>query len=625
MQNYTPIRIHSHYSCGVGLSKPKQILKRLTNLGIDAVGITDINSVSGTIDYMNTLDKKVKPIIGCEINIVDNYDRTILTPNFSLLLLSKSIDGWKSLVKNISNSHINYWNENPHIRLEDLITKDLICVTGWLGSTLSKCILSNNIFDSWLSTSFESSKSLVNPDWTTCSFNHIAKLKQLFGEENLYIGVQLVDYCCVSSAKLMADGARYIARKTGTKSVAITDSYYCEQSDSDDQKVLIVNTLKTDLKNIYKKPVRGEQSHFGRFFSSNNYHIPSYEEMIIFGHTQEELENTNEINSKCNVYNLNSQPILPKFPCPNNYSSKEYMDILCKKGWDRLNLPKDNIYLDRYEMESNVLNEAGLSDYFLIVDDIIKFAISDGQLTGAGRGSAAGSLILYLLGVTHADPIKYGLMFERFYNSGRNTPGNISLPDVDMDFERFGRSRVIEYVRNKYGHDKVSQMITFQRMQGRGALKDVVRAHAALDNETINKITKNIPNEAEISDHLQELKEAGEDVGIIEWSLDNNPKHFEDWAYYDDNGKIQGPLSKIFEQSIRMEGTKRGISKHASGIVISQNTISDLCPMIYDSSSKEMIAAMEMNSLEKLGFVKFDFLGVSLLDKIKGALEYVNY
>lgn len=625
MQNYTPLRIHSHYSTSIGLSKPSHLLNKIIKEGFESACITDYNSISGTIDYMETLLKsgKSKPILGTEITVVNQYDRSDKF-DYKILLIAKNINGWKSLIKNITNSNINYWNESPHISLKDIQADGLVCITGWLGSSLSKCILGDNIYESWLSTSYENSKKLVNKDWIKDSESHIAELKEKFGQENTYLGVQLIDYCCVPSSRLISEGVRYLARKTATKSVAIPDSYYCEQEDSVDQKVLIVNRLKTDFKNIYKKPVRGAESQFGRFFSNNNYHLPSYNEMINFGHSIEELENSNEIASKCEQIKLDTSLKLPKFKCPDGLDAKSYMEKLCMIGWDRLNLPKNNIYSNRYEVESKVLNDASLADYFLIVEDIIKYAINDGQLVGAGRGSADGSLVLYLLGVTQCDPIKYDLLFERFYNAGRNTPGNIEMPDVDMDFERMGRNRILKYAQEKYGHNKVSQMVTFQRMQGRGALKDVSRAHAALDNITINKITKLIPQEHEIADQLQALKDAGEETGILEWALDNHPKDFQEWAFYDDNGKIQGPLSKIFEQAIRMEGTKRGKSKHASGVIISEEVIGDFCPMTYDSESKELIADLEMNTLGKLGFVKFDFLGLSLLDKIKSAVNYIS-
>jgi DNA polymerase-3 subunit alpha len=224
--------------------------------------------------------------------------------------------------------------------------------------------------------------------------------------------------------------------------------------------------------------------------------------------------------------------------------------------------------------------------------------------------------VSYLIGITSIDPIKYGLLFDRFYNAGRNSGNRISMPDIDVDVPIDKREQIIDYIKNKYGHDKVSQMITFNTIKGRGALKDVLRVYGNVTFEEMNKITKNIPDEAKIADELQEMKEETGESSIIRWALENDVDKLREWCYIDDKGELQGPLAKRFEQAIRLEGTKSNQSKHAAGIAISSEPLYEICPMIFDSKNKELIAGMEMQDLESIGIIKFDILGVAMLDKI---------
>jgi len=195
-------------------------------------------------------------------------------------------------------------------------------------------------------------------------------------------------------------------------------------------------------------------------------------------------------------------------------------------------------------------------------------------------------------------------------------PSRISMPDIDVDVPIDKRENIIQYIKNKYGHDKVSQMITFNTIKGRGALKDVLRVYGNISFEEMNKITKNIPDEAKIADELQEMKEETGESSIIRWALENNVDKLKEWCYIDDEGNLQGPLAKRFEQAIRLEGTKSNQSKHAAGIAISSEPLNAICPMIYDNKNDQLIAGMEMQDLESIGIIKFDILGVAMLDKI---------
>jgi DNA polymerase-3 subunit alpha len=312
---------------------------------------------------------------------------------------------------------------------------------------------------------------------------------------------------------------------------------------------------------------------------------------------------------------------LPPFICPNNQPPDEYLRQLCRNGWrDKIanNISEDDqkTYVERIKYELDILQSAGLSSYFLIVSDIVDQVRKNKWLPGPGRGSAAGCLVSYLIGITSIDPIKYDLIFERFYNAGRNTGDRISMPDIDVDVPINKRENIIEYIKNKYGQEILSKMITFNTMKGRGALKEVLRVYGNISFEEMNNITKNIPDEAKIADELQEMKEDTGEASIIRWALENQVDKLKEWCYVMDDGSLAGPLSKRFEQAIRLEGTKSNQSKHAAGVVISNQSLSDLCPMVYDSKNKQTIAGMEMQDLEALGVIKFDILGVAMLDKI---------
>jgi DNA polymerase-3 subunit alpha len=237
------------------------------------------------------------------------------------------------------------------------------------------------------------------------------------------------------------------------------------------------------------------------------------------------------------------------------------------------------------------------------------------------HNSGAGSLAGYVLDIHNTDPVKYGLLWERFYNEGRNdiASGRVSLPDYDMDFPMSKRELLIEYARRKYGESKVSQMVTFGRMQGRTALTDVLRAHSWGSFEEVKKVTRHVPDESAIADELQEMREETGEASIIRWALEHNADALKDYCTQGEDGELSGPLARYFEQAIRLEGTKRSQGKHAAGVIVSPVDLADVCPMVHDRSTDRPIAGLEMGDLESLGLVKLDFLGVLVYDRIGGA------
>ena len=602
----------SHYSLLDGLSKPSQIAERCASIGVKSCAITDHGSISGAVQFYQAMrSKKIKPILGCEIYVCEQNVKIKTKENSDLshfLLLAKNLKGWKTLVNIISETNLesNFYHK-PRIDLDslrDLLDGNIIGFCGHLGSTIADML----------------SQTKDNTEIKKVGTNFIAKMKDLFGQENFFLEAQLMDREYSPQQIEMTSHIRNLASITNTKVICTPDAHYCTKEDAIDQRILLCNNLKTTLIDINKKIINDEKVPMDCFFKSDNFHILSPEEIAEL-HTEEEIENTNLVDSLCEEYDILSKPLLPEFKCPTGYNPDEYLRQLCRNGWRQKiehQIPKEDHekYVDRIKYELEVLQGAGLSSYFLIVQDIVNYVRDNTWLPGPGRGSAAGCLVSYLIGITSIDPIKYNLIFERFYNAGRNTADRISMPDIDVDVPIDKRETIIEYIKNKYGSNRVSQMITFNTMKGRGALKEVLRVYGNVSFEEMNRITKNIPDEAKIADELQEMKEDTGEASIIRWALENNVDKLKEWCYISKEGELAGPMAKRFEQAIRLEGTKSNQSKHAAGVVISSEDLKLVCPMVYDSKNKQSIAGMEMQDLESLGIIKFDILGIAMLDKI---------
>lgn len=607
---YSVLHAHSHYSLLDGASKPHQIAQRCYNAGIKTCAITDHGSISGCVQFYKELKNKgIKPILGCEIYVSNKDSHIKDKENSSLshfLLLAKNLAGWKSLIQIVSetNKAENFYHK-PRIsfnRLSSFLDGNIIGLCGHLGSTLSDIIEENP------------------NDYLNACLSNIDYMKEIFGQDNFFIESQLMDQEFNSKQKDITHIMRELATKSKTKIVATPDAHYCERKDAIDQRILLCNNLKTTLIDINKKLLANQDIPMGCFFRSDNYHIPDPIEMKEL-HTEEEIENTLYVDSLCEEYSILNNPVLPEFKCPEGANPEEYLRQLCRNGWKQkiadIIAKDDQIkYVDRIKFELDILQKAGLSSYFLIVQDIVNYIKTNNWLPGPGRGSAAGCLVSYLIGITQIDPIKYNLLFERFYNEGRNTKDHISMPDIDVDVPITKRESTIEYIKNKYGSNKVSQMITFNTMKGRGALKEVLRVYDNIGFEEMNRITKFIPDEAKIADELQEMKEDTGEASIIRWALENNIDKLKEWCYISSDGSFAGPLAKRFEQAVRLEGIKSNQSKHAAGVVISVANLDSVCPMVYDNKNKQTIAGMEMQDLDSLGLIKFDILGVAMLDKI---------
>ena len=401
----------------------------------------------------------------------------------------------------------------------------------------------------------------------------------------------------------------------------IKPSYYVKKEQAKLHRVLLCSALKTTLPKIQKQIRNNDlDPDVLAYFTKED-------KCITKGKATEGLK---YIYDSCEDYEILSPPMLPTFVCPKGQSQEEYLTDMARRGYTELLKPKvgkdkgkQKVYGDRFQKELEVIRNADLFGYFLIVQDIIRHVEKDmGCLAGPGRGSAAGCLISYLIGITKIDPVEHDLLFERFYNAGRNTGGHVSLPDIDMDVPGKRRDDVIDYLKKTYGKEHVSQMITFGRLQGRSAIKEVLRINEACSFSEMNAITKSVPNEAEISDQLVEMDD--EDRSIIRWSLMNRADDLRDFCHITDDGKLEGDYAEYFQQAIDIEGTFKTQGKHAAGVVISKDKLKNVCPMIAQKGSAEKIAGLEMSDLEALGHVKFDVLGINLLDKLMKIKELTN-
>ena len=635
---YFPLHCHSHYSLLDGLSKPEDMVSRIKELGLDGCAITDHGTISGSVSFIKSMRASgLKPILGCELYICKEDASVKGKENGSLnhlVVLAKNKVGWSELIKITSESNRpeNFYRK-PRLSLDQIKSmnpKDIIAFSGHLGSDLSETIFGENAKLAFSAKTYKDAKRLVDPQWADKTIEMAKKYEGIFGSGNFYIEIQLIDSEVSPAQKVVAEGLRYVSKKINIPCVATPDAHYPRREDAYDQRILLCNLLETTLPSVEQRLAKQEDVSLATFFRSDKYYIPSYEEMKEM-HTDEELSNTIKISEMCEDYEILGPPILPPYKCETE--PDEYLRHCCREGWKNKiqnSIPQEKhaAYAERVQHELNVLQGAGLSSYFLIVADIINYIRENNWLPGPGRGSAAGCLVSYLLGITSIDPIKYGLIFERFYNAGRNSADHVSMPDIDMDVpvskRDTKRDEIIEYIKMKHGEDRVGQMITYQTMMGRSAIKDVLRASGGISFEEMNKITQNIPDKAEIADDLEEMKKEAGKSSIIRWALENRADSLKEWCYIDDEGAFQGPLARKFEQAIRLEGTKRAQSKHAAGIVISPQPLTEICPMVLDTKNRQLVGGLEMQDMEDIGMIKFDVLGVAMLDKIMGIEEILE-
>lgn len=607
LKNYT------HYSLTKAISHPDVLLERHKELGYTHVAITDYNSISGAITSIKEAKKLgLQCIVGTTLSIKFEITKG---DKGSLLLLAYSLEGWQSLIRVISaaNSKENH-DEHPQISLAELSQlelKGLICIVGSVDSLLSSRLF-NNIDAVYKAELPEDVKTFINKAWVDDCDSLIDRLQQIFGFGNLYLESCLEE---IPADQICNQAVRFLGKKLKIPVVPVIGSHYINQEDWKDHHILICSGLKTTLKSVREKLEEPTNLWLKRFFASANYYVRTLDSF-----PQNEIDNLNTLEKRFESYNVFSNPKLPKFQCPDGKTAEQYTRELCRDGWKvrQASIMQNKLedYKSRVEHELKTYAEIGILDYFLIVADFLAEAKQRGEYVGLGRGSAGGCSIAYFLGITEIDPVKYGLSSSRFYNAGRNTKDKKTYPDIDCDLMVEKRELSIQYLQNKYGKERLGQVVTFGRLQGRGALREVLRINDACTFEEINKITNPIPDEAKIAGELQEMEEAGEEKSIILWALRNKKNELKDWCYLDDDDRCQGEYAKLFEQAIRLEGTLKTQGRHAAAIILGSENLNTLCPMLFNKSKEDPICGFEYTSLEEMGLVKFDLLGVSVLDKL---------
>ena len=604
-----PTRIHSHYSLLQSTLKPKRIVKICKDLGYKTAALTDFASVAGAVKFVQECEKNdIKPILGCEIPLKTSNNTTIT-------LICKNEKGWGKLLEIVSTcSDADNFKKHPAIPIDqlfELVDDNFICIDGYVGSALFNELVEDNK-GIYSCSEYDSAGKCLKREYKKDAVLHIATFREKFGDD-YYLEINKLDSETFAATKLVSNCIDEVAASIGFKNlIAGANIYYGEMADSKDHRILLCSKMRTTLNKVNKDLLKEDNYRHIRYFKSNSYYIPSKEEVQTY--SKEQIKTVGEINEKCSSYTILASPRLPQVETEND-SQIEELKQLCRVGWKNILMPtgkvKDpkniEIYKDRIVQELDVIEDADLSGYFLIVADYVNEFRRRGVLVGPGRGSAAGCLISYLMGITLIDPIQYGLIFSRFFNSARKG----SLPDIDIDFPPDQRENVITYLKEKYGHNRVCQMLTFGRLQGRSALKEVLRVNESCSFDQMNDITNKIPQEAAISDKLEEMDEPS----VIRWALENDPDTLREYCWEED-GELQGDFAREFAQALRIEGTFKSQGKHAAGVVVSSIDLNNLCPMVKETRGNEKIAGMEMNDLEAIGAVKFDILGVNLLKKI---------
>ncbi|MBE6038922.1 MAG: DNA polymerase III subunit alpha [Anaerofustis stercorihominis] len=567
MENtFAHLHVHTQFSLLDGFCNIKKLVKKVKELGMTSVAITDHGVMFGVIDFYKECQKQgIKPIIGCEIYMSERsmYQKEgrIDMENYHLVLLAENIEGYRNISKIVSDSYTDGFYRKPRADF-DLLRKHsegVIALTGCIAGKVPQKIIRGQIE--------EARKDLET-------------LIDIYGKDNLFIEIQ--DHG-MEDERIANETLIKFAQETGVGLVATNDAHYVEKSDAYYHDVLLcVQTAAT-----VNDPKRLK-------FSGDTFYIRTQEEMEeLFSYVPEAITNTGKIAERCNVEFEFHNYHLPKYDVPGGYTAKEYLRKMAFEGIYRRYETVDDELIARLEEELSVIDKMGFNDYILIVYDFIKYAKDNGISVGPGRGSAAGSVACYALGITDIDPIKYALIFERFLNIER-----VSMPDIDVDFCYENRHKVIEYVIEKYHPENVAQIVTFGTLGAKNAIRDVGRA-LGMSYADCDKVAKAIPKKLGIT---------------IEESLKENPE-LAQMAEEDE------AIGKLIEISMALEGSPRHTSTHAAGVVITDIPIREYVPLY--AVDGNLATQFSMTTIEELGLLKMDFLGLRTLTVIKDAVDNV--
>ena len=566
-RNFTHLHLHTEYSLLDGACRIEGLMQRVKALGQTAVAITDHGVMYGCVDFYKAAKKVgVKPIIGCEVYVAtrtrfDKVNR--IDGSNHLVLLCKNETGYKNLIKMVSAGFTEGFYNKPRVDHELLeeYHEGLICLSACLAGEIPQALLAGD---------YEKAKNLAR------------YYEDLFGKGNYYIEIQ--DHGLDEQRTVLPLLVR-LSRETGIPLVATNDAHYLEKEDSRMQHILIcIQTNKTVNDDDVLE------------FGTDEFYVKSTEEMYeLFSAWPEACENTNRIAEMCSFDFEFGVTKLPYFVAPDGMDNKEYFVKLCRDGLLRrygADVPED--IRARLDYEISIIDRMGYINYYLIVFDFINYAKSQGIPVGPGRGSGAGSLAAYCVGITNIDPIKYNLLFERFLN-----PERVSMPDFDIDFCYERRQEVIDYVIRKYGADHVAQIVTFGTMAARAAIRDVGRV-LDMPYGTVDGIAKLVPMEPKMT-----LTKA--------LSISRELK-----ARYDADPQVK----ELIDMSLKLEGMPRHASTHAAGVVITREAADEYVPLATNDGNP--VTQFTMTTIEELGLLKMDFLGLRTLTVIDDAEKMIR-
>ena len=567
--NFTHLHVHTEYSLLDGSNKINEYVSRVKELGMKSAAITDHGVMFGCIDFYKAAKAAgIKPILGCEVYVApgSRFDKEKGKEEdryYHLVLLAETQEGYQNLIKIVSYGFVDGFYYKPRVDMELLeqyhegIIALSACLAGEVARNLARGF-------------YEEGKEAA------------LRYEKIFGKGNFFLELQ--DHGIPEQRQVNHELIR-MSRETGIELVATNDVHYTYSSDAEAHDILLCVQTGKSLKDENRMRYEGGQ-----------YYVKSEEEMRrLFPYAPEAIENTGKIAERCNVEIEFGVTKLPRFDVPAGYTAWEYLNKLCFEGLDKRYTDNKEELRNRLNYELGVIKDMGYVDYFLIVWDFIRYAREQGIIVGPGRGSAAGSLVSYTLGITKLDPIKYDLLFERFLN-----PERVSMPDIDVDFCFERRQEVIDYVVEKYGKDQVVQIVTFGTMAARGVIKDVGRV-MDVPYVQCDTIAKMIPQELNIT---------------IDKAMKANP---ELKKIYETDETVR----KLIDMSRRLEGLPRHTSMHAAGVVISQKPVMEYVPLSRGSDGS-LVTQFTMTTLEELGLLKMDFLGLRTLTVIQNAEKLVR-
>ncbi|MBR5765426.1 MAG: DNA polymerase III subunit alpha, partial [Lachnospiraceae bacterium] len=565
------VHLHSHteFSLLDGSNKIKEYVHRVKELGMDAAAITDHGVMYGVIDFYRAAKAAgIKPILGCEIYVApgSRFDKEASHGDdryHHLILLAENNKGYSNLCKIVSRGFTEGYYYRPRVDMEVLreFHEGLICCSACLAGEVQR-LLAKGLYD----------------EAKEAALKHL----ECFGEGNYFLELQ--DHGIPIQKNVNTDLIR-MSKETGIPLVATNDVHYTYADDAQSHDILLC--IQTAKKVQDEDRLR---------YEGGQYYVKSEEEMrSLFSYAQEALDNTVKIAERCNVEIEFGSYKLPKYDIPEGYTSFEYLSKLCHEGLKERYPDKADELTDRLEYELETIKSMGFVDYFLIVWDFINYAKTHDVAVGPGRGSAAGSIVSYCLRITDVEPIRYNLLFERFLN-----PERVTMPDIDIDFEPEGRQKVIDYVVNKYGKEKVVQIVTFGTMAAKGVIRDVGRV-MDLPYSYCDMVAKLVPNELNIT--LQKALDYGQDFKKL----------------YDSDDQAK----ELIDMCMRLEGLPRHTSMHAAGVVICPEAADEFVPLSRGADGT-ITTQYVMTTLEELGLLKMDFLGLRNLSVIKDAARLAS-